>query len=98
MATVLDERLFTVQAQRVEDRPVLDREQDRRVAGRHVGVLVQGPRGEHDDVTAAPREAAAVDDRLPGAANDVVHRAAGVPVRLRPLAGAEHLDPAGHRR
>src|SRR5437879_4519351 len=43
VTAVLGERFFPVQAQRIEDRPVLDREQHGRVAGGEVGVLVQGP-------------------------------------------------------
>jgi len=44
-----------------------------------------------------PREAAAVDDRLAAALDDVVDGAARMAMRPEALAGTEHLDPAGHR-
>ncbi len=64
--------------------------------GRDVGVLVQSPGRERDDVTLAPGEAAAIDDRLARALDHVVDGAAGVAMGSRALPRAEHLDPAGH--
>ena len=44
MAVVVRAALLPVQAQRLEHRPVLDREEDGGVARRQVGVLVERPR------------------------------------------------------
>src|SRR5712664_3729981 len=98
VASVLRELLLPVETQRLEHRSILDREEDRRVSRGKIGVLVQGPGRERDDVSPIPREARAVDDRLSAPLDDVVDGAAGVAVRLESRAGTEHLDPAPHRR
>src|SRR5262249_17634455 len=94
---VVRERLLAIETERLEHWPILDREQDRGVAWRRVGVLMQGPRRQCDDVATSPREAHAVDDGLARSLHHVVDRTAGVTMGLEPRARTEHLDPAGHR-
>src|SRR5262249_28589325 len=98
VAVVVREGLLAIEAERLEYGPVLDGEQDGIVLRRDVGVLVQRPGREDEDVAPAPREAAAIDDRLASALDHVVHGAARVAMGPRALSRAEHLDPAGHRR
>src|SRR5215831_4507134 len=64
VAVVVRQGLLLVEAERIEDGPVLDREQDGVVGRRDVGVLMKSPRRQHEDVALAPCESAAVDDRL----------------------------------
>ena len=59
-----------------------------------VGVLVQRPGREHDDVARPPREAHAVDDRLARPLHHVVHGAAGVAMRLQARAAAAASGPS----
>src|SRR5262249_26498460 len=59
---------------------------------------MQRPGRQSDDVTFTPDEALAIDNRRSFPSNDVVDSAAGMAVRLRMFARAEHLRPAGHRR
>src|SRR5258706_11171126 len=89
-------RLLAVEAERLEHRPVADREQDR-VLGAGVGMGVLRPRGQRDDVALLPVEGLAVDHGAALALHDVEHRAAGDAAGLELLALAQHLHAAGHR-
>src|SRR5262245_30698919 len=59
---------------------------------------MQCPGRQSDDVAFSPDEALAIDNRRSFPSNDVVDGAAGMAVRLRVFARAEHLRPAGHCR
>src|SRR5258706_10606180 len=89
-------RLLAVEAERLEHRPVADREQDR-VLGAGVGMGVLRPRGQRDDVALLPVEGLAVDHGAALALHDVEHRAAGDAAGLELLALSQHLHAAGHR-
>src|SRR4030095_10323142 len=98
MAAIFAEGLFVVEAQRLEHRRILDREEHGILAWRGVSMLMQRPRRQSDDVSFAPDEALPVDNRRAFPSNDVVDGAAGMAVRLRTFARAQHLRPTGHRR
>src|SRR5437667_12517186 len=83
---VLDERFLAVEAERLDHRPVVDREEDR-VLFSGIGVLVQRPRRQREDVAPAPVVRPAVDDRAALSLRDAEHGAAGDPPRAQPLAG-----------
>src|SRR6267143_6812837 len=58
---VLGKRFLAVEAERFDHRPVVDRKEDRiLVSG--IGVLVQRPRGQREDVALAPVIRLAFDD------------------------------------
>src|SRR5206468_12959644 len=86
VAAVVPERLLAIEPERREHGPILNREQDRRVARRKIRVLVQGPRRQGDDVSLPPREPHAVDDRLTLALHPALHGPARLPMRLPPRA------------
>src|SRR5581483_9289433 len=87
--------LLAVETERLQDRPVADREQDR-ILGAGIGVVVLRPRGQRDDVVLLPVERGAVDHAAALALLDEEHRAAGDALGLQLLALADHLYPAGH--
>src|SRR5205823_11216386 len=85
---------FAVEAERLDHRPVADREQDRVLAS-GVGMRVLRPRGQRDDVAFAPVEGLALDHAAALALHHVEHRAAGDAPGFTLLALADHLDAAG---
>src|SRR5207249_5252989 len=97
MPAVLDERFLAVEAERLDHRTVVNREEDR-IFLSGIGVLVQRPRGQREDVALAPVVRLAVDDRAALSLRDAEHGAAGDPPRAQPLAGTDELHPAAEGR
>src|SRR6266540_5029441 len=89
-------RLHPVEAERLEERHVLEREQDRRL-GAGVRVLVHGARRDREEIALAPVVGDAVDDRAPAPAHHVVDGARRLAVGTRANAGAQHLQIAPQR-
>src|SRR5438046_1127251 len=75
-------RLAAVLVQGLQQRRVVDGEEQRRV-GPVVEVLVGGPARDHEHVPGRPREAEPVDDGRARALERQVHGASGMPVRAR---------------
>src|SRR5579884_31975 len=87
-------RLLPVEAERLHHRRVAEAEQQSRpVAG--VDVLVEGPRGDGEDVLVLPVQPAVAGDGVAAALDDVVVGTAHVAVGAGALPGLEHLDEAG---
>src|SRR4030095_11808163 len=87
-------RFLAVEAERLDHRPVADREEVRSLAaGVLVGVL--RPARQRDDVALRPVEGLAVNDAAPLAAHYVEHGASRDAARLQLLALAQKLDAAG---
>src|SRR5262245_37710760 len=84
--------LLAIEAEGLQDRGVLHREEDRFPVGARV--LVPRPRRDDEEVALAPVEALAVDHARAVSLEDQVHGAPGVPVGLRPDPGPQELDPA----
>src|SRR6267378_754079 len=97
VAAVLDECFLSVEAERFKNKPVVDREEDR-IFFSGIGVLVQRPRGQREDVALAPVVRPAVDDRAALSLRDAEDGAAGNPPRPQPLAGTDELHAAAEGR
>src|SRR2546428_2485457 len=94
---VLGERFLAVEAERLDHRPVVDRKEDRiLVSG--IGVLVQRPRGQREDVALAPVVRLAFDDGTAPSLRDAKDGAAGDAARLQPLIRTDQLHPAADGR
>jgi hypothetical protein len=82
VAPVVGEGLLGEDAQRVHNGKIVEGEQAGIVTIGQVGVLVDRPGRDDEDVVLVPVEPLAVDDREALALGDVVDEGAGVAVRL----------------
>ena len=98
MPAALGERFLVIEAERIQHRQILNREQHGIRIRRRVRVLVQRPGRQGDNIALAPFELLPVDDRRACAVDYIVDGAAGMAVRLGALAGPQQLNHAGHRR
>src|SRR3990172_7895836 len=90
--------LLAVEAERLEHRRVLDREENGLALGGGVGVLVPRPRWDGEHIPRPPAEALAAEHAEPAPLEDHVHRARNVAMGAGVDARPEALDPTGERR
>src|SRR3989441_984178 len=94
---VLGERFFSVEAERLDHRLVVDRKEDR-ILFSGIGVLVQRPRRKREDVALAPVVGLTVDDAAALSLRDAEDGAAGDPPGPQPLSDTDELHAAADRR
>src|SRR3972149_1430897 len=90
--------LLAVEAERLEHRRVLDREENGLALGGGVGVLVPRPRWDGEHIPRPPAEALAAEHAEPAPLEDHVHRARHEAMGAGGDGRPEALNPPGERR
>jgi hypothetical protein len=77
---IFSTRFLPVQTERLQNRLIVHRKQNRFICRRRIGMLVPGPQRDDEGVAFLPVERLAVDHRRAAAAEGVVDARAGVSV------------------